>query len=269
MKRETAVPQASSVSHAPADAVGLIGWTYGHAGGSLLFAASVLVASLSGRTGAAGIPAVAAPAAVALLGSVSMTTLHRILRPRTRRTADRLTTLRAVLVTSAALVESLRMIADHSPGPAAVIPAILAATAAVTDYFDGLAARRWGPSETGARWDMEVDAYEMFVLSVLLVGSRGLPSWILLTGAMRYISVFGFRLLPELPRGSGGKSFRFYAKTACAVAVTVLVVSLVPGIPRAPLLRANAVAAAAIVVSFGWEAGLRMGLRLERKGHSG
>jgi phosphatidylglycerophosphate synthase len=56
------------------------------------------------------------------------------------------------------------------------------------DGVDGYVARRTRTvSELGARFDMEVDAFLILVLSVLVAASVG--PWVLAIGAMRYVFV--------------------------------------------------------------------------------
>ena len=61
----------------------------------------------------------------------------------------------------------------------------LTAVALILDGVDGKVARRTGTSTAlGARFDMEVDAFLILVLSVYV--SMSLGPWVLLIGAMRY-----------------------------------------------------------------------------------
>ena len=61
----------------------------------------------------------------------------------------------------------------------------LAVVALVLDGVDGWVARRTGTvSALGARFDMEVDAFLILVLSVYVAGSVG--PWVLAIGAARY-----------------------------------------------------------------------------------
>lgn len=77
----------------------------------------------------------------------------------------------------------------------------LAATALALDGFDGWLARRYQEATRfGARFDMEVDALFLLVLSLLVatVGKAGL--WILLAGLWRYGFVAAGLLWPPLNR---------------------------------------------------------------------
>jgi phosphatidylglycerophosphate synthase len=178
-----------------------------------------------------------------------------------RRTADLITTVRMVLVSLAALWEAAGAAAVFEGGHMLLGPAFLVAAAALTDYVDGVIARRSGPSEGGARWDMETDAYVMFALSLMVVLSRGLPVWVLFIGALRYLFVFPFALLPQLPAGAGGPVFKLLAKTACAVAVVTLLTGLVPAMAGGAAAVLNAAALGALLLSFGWETAIRLRVR--------
>jgi phosphatidylglycerophosphate synthase len=90
----------------------------------------------------------------------------------------------------------------------------LTATALLLDAVDGLLARRFGSeSPLGARFDMEVDAFLMLVLSVF--DARSLGWWILAIGLMRYAFVAAGWVLPwmraQLPP-------RYWRKVVTAVA---------------------------------------------------
>jgi phosphatidylglycerophosphate synthase len=150
------------------------------------------------------------------------------------------------------------LLAESVTRAATLLPAILVAAAALTDYADGLVARRSGATEAGARWDMEADALLMFAVAAILVVSRGFPGWMLLIGVFRYLFVFIFSVLPGFPGGAGGRAFSLVAKGACALAVVTLLIALLPAFPRGAALVLNAVSLTALAVSFGWETLLRL-----------
>lgn len=79
-------------------------------------------------------------------------------------------------------------------------PAVLAAVAAlalILDHVDGFVARRTGSvSALGARFDMEVDAFLILVLSIAVSPSAG--AWVLTIGALRYAFGAAARVLPWL-----------------------------------------------------------------------
>jgi phosphatidylglycerophosphate synthase len=86
----------------------------------------------------------------------------------------------------------------HRAGALALLVGI-ASVALVLDAVDGRVARRTGTvSALGARFDMELDAWLIAVLSVHVAGLLG--AWVLAIGGMRYafvaLAVAGGRLLP-------------------------------------------------------------------------
>ncbi len=69
--------------------------------------------------------------------------------------------------------------------------------ALILDGVDGRVARRTGTSsQLGARFDMEVDAFLILVLSVYVAMDQG--PWVLLIGGMRYVFVAAARAWPWL-----------------------------------------------------------------------
>ncbi|MFP3948000.1 MAG: CDP-alcohol phosphatidyltransferase family protein [Longimicrobiales bacterium] len=106
---------------------------------------------------------------------------------------------------------------------------VLATVAMSLDGLDGRVARRTGTtSDFGARFDMELDAFLLLGLSVLVLGSGKVGAWILLVGGMRYLFVAAGWILPALT-GELPESFR--RKTVCVVQGVVLLVCLGPIIP--------------------------------------
>ena len=108
--------------------------------------------------------------------------------------ADRVTLARATLVggVTALVADSF---AAAGPGRACWSP--LAAVALVLDAVDGWVARRTGTvSALGARFDMEVDAFLILVLSAYVADSLG--GWVLAIGLMRYAFVAAGWVLPWL-----------------------------------------------------------------------
>src|SRR4029453_12797343 len=91
--------------------------------------------------------------------------------------ADRVTLTRAAL---AGCVAALTVDSFHRPAPVDVLVAITV-VALLLDALDGRVARRAGTaSEFGARFDMEVDAFLILVLSVYVAQSMG--TWVLAIG---------------------------------------------------------------------------------------
>ncbi|OXY90237.1 CDP-alcohol phosphatidyltransferase family protein [Streptomyces diastatochromogenes] len=107
--------------------------------------------------------------------------------------ANRVTLGRATLVGG---VTALVADSFESAPPVTLLVA-LTAVALLLDGVDGKVARRTGTSSAlGARFDMEVDAFLILVLSVYV--SMQLGPWVLLIGGMRYAFVAAARVAPWL-----------------------------------------------------------------------
>ncbi len=160
--------------------------------------------------------------------------------------ADRVTLTRAVLTGGVSA-----LVADSAVHPVSTpILVTLAATALVLDCIDGWLARRTGTaSEFGARFDMEVDAFLIAVLSCFVAGSLG--PVVLLIGAARYALVAAGWWLTWL---RAPVPPRYWRKVVAAVQGVVLTV-VASGLPPRPVsLAAVAVALALLTESFGHEA---------------
>ncbi|MEU7531888.1 CDP-alcohol phosphatidyltransferase family protein [Saccharothrix sp. NPDC042600] len=152
--------------------------------------------------------------------------------------ADRVTLARGLLVGAVTA-----LVADQTAAPAVVVG--LAAVALVGDFVDGRVARRTGTaSALGARFDMEVDAFLILVLSVHAALVFG--PWALAIGVMRYLFVAASWVAPWL-RGELPPSFA--RKTVAALQGVLLVVAAAGVVPFAWALVALALAA--LVWSFG------------------
>ncbi|GGL07772.1 CDP-alcohol phosphatidyltransferase family protein [Mangrovihabitans endophyticus] len=115
------------------------------------------------------------------------------------------------------------------------------------DGVDGQVARRTGSSSAlGARFDMEVDAFLILVLSVHLAGMFGW--WTVAIGAFRYVFVAASWPMPWL---TATLPPRFSRKVVAATQGVVLVVATAEVLPRALAGVAVAGALAALVWSFG------------------
>jgi phosphatidylglycerophosphate synthase len=157
--------------------------------------------------------------------------------------ADKVTLARAVLVggVAALAVDSL-----SRPVPVQVLVG-LTIGALLLDAVDGYVARRTGTcSELGARFDMEIDAFLLLVLSVYLVPQVG--GWVLAIGAMRYAFVLGIWTLPwmraTLPP-------RFWRKVVAATQGVALVVGSAGVLPRPLMVAGLLVALLLLTESFG------------------
>ncbi|MGW2563484.1 CDP-alcohol phosphatidyltransferase family protein [Streptomyces sp. NPDC001514] len=170
--------------------------------------------------------------------------LHRSwLRTRPFGPANAVTLARTTLV---GCVTALVADSFTSRPPVTILVALTTA-ALVLDAVDGQVARRTGTeSPLGARFDMEVDAFLILVLSVHVAMSMG--AWVLLIGTMRYAFVLAARVLPWLHGPLPPSTAR---KTVAALQGIVLLVAGAGIIPRVPAYGAVLVALALLVWSFG------------------
>jgi phosphatidylglycerophosphate synthase len=123
-----------------------------------------------------------------------------------------------------------------------------AAALVALDGLDGWAARRQGlVSAFGARFDMEVDALFILMLSILAVRSGKAGPWVLGLGLLRYAFVLLGMVRPRFARPLP-PSFR--RKAVCVLQMAVLALLLAP--PLAPPLSSALAgfAFAALVWSF-------------------
>lgn len=134
-----------------------------------------------------------------------------------------------------------------------------AAVAASLDLADGWLARRTGlASAFGARFDMEIDALLILVLSAL-VWRQGLTgAWVLASGLMRYGFVAAALGLPWLDDPLPPSRRR---QAVCVVQIAALIVALAPIVPPAVSLLLAAGSLALLTWSFAvdvaWLAGKR------------
>ncbi len=116
------------------------------------------------------------------------------------------------------------------------------------DGIDGYLARRYRQeSELGARFDMEVDALLILVLSVAAAMMDKAGAWVLMIGLMRYIFVAAGWAAPFL---SADLPPSLRRKFICVVQVVTLCLILVPAITVPMSAYLAAVALAMLVVSF-------------------
>ncbi|GAA4594839.1 CDP-alcohol phosphatidyltransferase family protein [Planotetraspora phitsanulokensis] len=162
--------------------------------------------------------------------------------------ADHVTLARALLVGGVTALVAVLVMTDHpARGLPLVILVTLATVALILDAVDGQVARRTGTvSKLGARFDMEVDAFLILVLSVHVAGSLG--AWVLVIGAMRYAFVVAGWTMPWL-RGALPPSFA--RKVVAATQGIVLVVAASGVLPYPVVAVAVGAALASLVWSFG------------------
>jgi phosphatidylglycerophosphate synthase len=159
--------------------------------------------------------------------------------------ADLVTLLRAVLVGGVAALVADSFV--HSV-PVGALTA-LAVVALALDAVDGRVARRTGTaSAVGARFDMEVDAVLVFVLSVYVARSLGL--WVLAIGSAHYVLVVARWALPWL---RGEVPPRYWCKVVAAVQGIVLTTVAAGVLSRVVAVLVLVAVGVLLVESFGRE----------------
>jgi phosphatidylglycerophosphate synthase len=166
--------------------------------------------------------------------------------------ADRVTLARAVLACAVAGLAADAAV-DGSEAPAAPagvgLLVWLASVALLLDAVDGWVARRTGTvSAFGARFDLEVDAFLIGVLSLHV--AREVGWWVAAIGAARYVLLAAQQLAPwlriELPPSRWRKAVAAYQ----GIALTAVAAHVLPSGVMVGLLLAGLVA---LAVSFGTE----------------
>lgn len=157
--------------------------------------------------------------------------------------ADWVTLARATLVGGVAALVVHGRHTDVAVAPLVVI----ASVALALDAVDGLVARRTGTaSPLGARFDMEVDAFLILVLSVSVAPQLG--AWVLAIGAMRYAYVVAGWALPWLRRPLPPRYWRKVVAAIQGITLTAVTSGL---FPVSVCVAAVAVALALLIESFG------------------
>ncbi|MEU0019367.1 CDP-alcohol phosphatidyltransferase family protein [Streptomyces rochei] len=157
--------------------------------------------------------------------------------------ANRVTLGRTVLVGGVTA-----LVADSfSEAPPVFLLVGLTAVALLLDGVDGKVARRTGTcSPLGARFDMEVDAFLILVLSVYVATDLG--PWVLLIGGMRYVFVAAARVWPWLTAPLPPSTAR---KTVAALQGVLLLVAGAHLLPRPANAGVVVLALGLLVWSFG------------------
>ena len=138
--------------------------------------------------------------------------------------AGRVTLTRAILSGG---VAALVAASFGGPIPVGVVVG-LSVTALVLDGVDGWVARRTGTATVfGARFDMEVDAFLILVLSVYVASTTGW--WVLIIGAARYVFVAAGRVVTWL---RGTLPPRAWAKVVAAIQGIVLTAASTGVLPQ-------------------------------------
>ena len=158
---------------------------------------------------------------------------------------NRVTLARAVLVAVLAGVLALPEIVQRHGG----VLTTLAVAALLLDGLDGWVARLLdGATRFGARFDMEVDALLILVLSIAVVLGGRAGAWVLAIGGMRYAFVLAGFLLPWMRRELPASMWR---KGICVAQGIVLAAALLPWLPVSLVQLTLALSLAALVYSFG------------------
>ncbi len=161
--------------------------------------------------------------------------------------ADRVTLARATLVGGVAALVVDSFTGSISMTALTVLTA-LTAVALVLDAVDGWVARRTGTVSTlGARFDMEIDAFLILLLSGYVAVSFDLW-WVLAIGAARYLFVAAGAVLPWM---RGSLPARYWRKVVAASQGVVLAVAAADVLPRPVTLAAIAGALVLLAESFG------------------
>ncbi|MGI9507569.1 MAG: CDP-alcohol phosphatidyltransferase family protein [Geminicoccaceae bacterium] len=125
----------------------------------------------------------------------------------------------------------------------------LIAVALALDGVDGYLARRFNlASEFGARFDMEIDALLLFILSLLVWQTGQAGIWVLTIGLMRYAFVAASWLCTRL---SGPLRPSMRRKTVCALQGIALLTCLLPPLSETGGSVIALAALVALVTSFG------------------
>ena len=143
------------------------------------------------------------------------------------------------------------LVADAFTRPAPVpILVTLAALALALDAIDGRVARQTATvTALGARFDMEIDAWLILVLSVYVAPQVG--GWVLLIGLARYAFVVAGWRLTWLRAAAPP---RYWNKVVAAIQGIALTVAAADVLPRDVIEVVLALAAALLAESFGHEA---------------
>lgn len=154
-----------------------------------------------------------------------------------------------VTLTRATLVCGVAALVADSPFQQPAEPTLLslAVVALVLDGVDGWVARHTGTASMfGARFDGEVDAFLLLVLSLYVASSVG--AWVIAIGAARYAFLVAGWLLPwlraQLPR-------RYWRKVVAATQGIVLTTTAADILPRWLTYALLAIALGLLAESFG------------------
>ena len=191
-----------------------------------------------------GLPAIGWLAALAYLAASNALLLDALRRAR----APRLGWANVVTATRSALVAIIAGLVVASFVAPISVPLLicLVVPALVLDAVDGWVARSTGTTtELGARFDMEVDAFLLFILSAYVAPILG--HWVLAIGLMRYVFVAAGWMLSWLRLQLPPRPWRKVVTAVQGIALTLAASGLVPELAGVLV----GVALAMLVESFG------------------
>lgn len=168
------------------------------------------------------------PAWAAGIGYLVVSTLLLTVALRRRR-AERFGAANAVTATRSMLVGvvTAMVVASFWGEASAALFVSIVAVALVLDGVDGYVARRTGSeSELGARFDMEVDAFLLLVLSVYVAPFVGW--WVLIIGLLRYGFVAAGWALPFMRATLPPRYWRKVVTAASGIALAAVASQLLP-----------------------------------------
>lgn len=203
--------------------------------------------------GAAGVAALWAAGELPAIGAVAAlvyltTSTALLLGALRRRNTTRLGWANVVTATRSVVVAAITGLVAASFVEPIPVPLLigLAVPALALDAVDGWVARRTGTAtELGARFDMEVDAFLLLVLSAYVAQLLG--PWVLAIGLMRYAFVAAGWMLPPLRLQLPARYWRKVVTAVQGIALTVAASGLVPEVAAVLV----GVALALLVESFG------------------
>ncbi|MBV9374128.1 MAG: CDP-alcohol phosphatidyltransferase family protein, partial [Alphaproteobacteria bacterium] len=158
--------------------------------------------------------------------------------------ANRITLIRAAI---ACLIAARAIEPAPVEAPERWLLAAIAGAALVLDGADGWAARRQGlASDFGARFDMEVDAFAVLILAIVVAKAHAAAYWVLAIGGMRYFYLAAALASPLLRQPLPPRPIADRRRKTIAVIQNVgLTIALVPATPSR---WASAVCAAALTL---------------------
>jgi phosphatidylglycerophosphate synthase len=138
--------------------------------------------------------------------------------------ANVVTSMRSALV---GVITGLVVASFTAPMPVVLLVGLVVPALAL-DAVDGWVARHTeSTSELGARFDMEVDAFLLLVLSVYVAPALGV--WVLAIGALRYAFVVAGWMLPRMRATLPLRYWRKVVTAYAGIALTVAASGLLPG----------------------------------------